>query len=393
MHGILKLERGAQHMAAIKYRSFIAITILCCLVLAIIPAQAAVIDGSELDDSYATYEGDLFAGMQDTASSQITALESQITKSISCSVHGIFLQALPDGVEQLEAYAAEQLALCGDKAIVILYVAAENKACICIGDQVDVPDRETAQDASAFCDNSADDTLAQMLHGLQVLLEHLGIQQEKIQIIGNLVKTSEAKQQIEDMFSGLTATYSGSIAMSLLRSSGGTAEDTLQMLTAQSNFDVDSGILIAYIADSGDAAISIGPESGIPELDLDAILSEFQPSSDDDFSGFQAGVAALTFAICGDVALDISDDSDVSDALDVPDSSDNLDASEDSGVSENSENPDSSDVPEDSDNLDNSDRYEEAGKIPAAVWIALIVVLGVGIVLAVALRRRKKKAN
>jgi hypothetical protein len=39
------------------------------------------------------------------------------------------------------------------------------------------------------------------------------------------------------------------------------------------------------------------------------------------------------------------------------------------------------------------DAFAQSSGTPAAVWIALIVVLGVGVVLAVALRRRKKKAN
>jgi flagellar basal body-associated protein FliL len=43
--------------------------------------------------------------------------------------------------------------------------------------------------------------------------------------------------------------------------------------------------------------------------------------------------------------------------------------------------------------LDNSDRYEEAGKIPAVVWIALAVVVLVGVVTVICLVGKKKKAR
>lgn len=226
-----------------------------------------------------------------------------IAQARNCAIHATLEEELREQYSSVDDYfeRIRQLEFySGENTIIFIYIENLNAARIYIGKDIESTGESTDEIVSMLCDTSID-TEERVLAAIDALSNFLGVENDNLTIMGNLVVTDEDRQRVNEILSPLRAKHDGHIFLSLLSDSNSSVDETLDYVIENGTFDIDSSIIIAYASDTGQTAISVGSKAEIELKDVDSVAGKFQAGTDNDkFSGFEAGINAMVETLNGE---------------------------------------------------------------------------------------------
>jgi hypothetical protein len=169
-----------------------------------------------------------------------------------------------------------------------------NEARVYIGRNLDVPEVDVAAVEKAFSQCDSDDPAEKCITCLKKLADYLPITKVAMESRFNYDDDSR-KVALASCFDKIHEKYPNlAIYVNTWEERSSSCAESMELLENSDNLYNDRSVVV-YYTNTGDVAIHIGKECGLPEVDEQKVLDAFKPAENsEDISGFKSGIDELT---------------------------------------------------------------------------------------------------